>query len=106
MNNNLYGGGAEKILQTILNNLDQNIYDITLYGVKNEILDHTLYPKNITYRSVFNGSHKGGKLFSKALVPLANKVKLYVYNNLSPKLFYKWFIKGTYDVEIAFILVL
>ena len=103
MNNNLYGGGAEKILQTILNNLDQNIYDITLYGVKNEILDHTLYPKNITYRSVFNGSHKGGKLFLKALVPLANKVKLYVYNNLSPKLFYKWFIKGTYDVEVAFI---
>jgi len=54
MINNLYGGGAEKILQTLLNQLDTSKYEITLYGVKSEKLDTNLYPENIKYYSVFN----------------------------------------------------
>lgn len=102
MINNLYGGGAEKILQTVLGQLDQSKYDITLYGVKSETPDFSLYPKGVTYRSVF-GWYSGSSIVQSFLVKLKNKIKLLVYYNLSPKLFYKLFIKGTYDVEVAFI---
>ena len=30
MTNTLYGGGAEKVLQTIVSNLDRSKYDVTL----------------------------------------------------------------------------
>jgi len=102
MINNLYGGGAEKILQTLLGQLDQSKYDITLYGVKSETPDFSLYPKGVTYRSVFDW-YSGSSILKSFLVKLKNKIKLLVYYNLSPKLFYKLFIKGTYDVEVAFI---
>lgn len=33
MNNSLNGGGAEKVLQTLLSHIDYKEYDITLYSV-------------------------------------------------------------------------
>ncbi len=104
MINNLYGGGAEKILQTLLGQLDQDVYDITLYGVKNEKYDTALYPKGVQYRSVYNGGYKGGgSLKNQLSIKIMNKLKSFVYNRFSAKVFYKWFIKGDYDVEVAFI---
>ena len=36
MINSLHGGGAEKVLQTILNNINLAEYDITLYSVNED----------------------------------------------------------------------
>ena len=102
MINNLYGGGAEKILQTLLGQLNPQKYDITLFGVKSEKFDNTLYPNHINYKSVFSGYN--GKSFIKSFYyKIVNKIKMFVYQNFSSKLFYKLFIRGTYDVEVAFI---
>jgi len=104
MINNLYGGGAEKVLQTLLGQLDQNVYDITLYGVKNEKYDTALYPEGIQYKSIFSGGYEGGgSLKSPILIKIVNKIKQFVYNTFSAKVFYKLFVKGVYDVEVAFI---
>lgn len=102
MINNLYGGGAEKVLQTLLGQLDKNKYDIVLYGVTNEQYNTRIYPKNITYKSVFSGQYHS-TIKSVFLIKVINKFKLFIYNNFSAKLFYKLFIKGIYDVEVAFI---
>ena len=47
MINSMYGGGAEKIFQTLLNNLEPSKYDITVYSVNQCKIDHKYYPENI-----------------------------------------------------------
>ena len=47
MINSMYGGGAEKIFQTLLNNLEPSKYDITVYSVNQCKIDHKYYPQNI-----------------------------------------------------------
>lgn len=95
MTNNLYGGGAEKVLQTMLLNLDYSKYDVTLYSMHRETLRDTYYPTNIRYRSVFD-----------AAGPLKNvrsKVRGKLFLILPSGLFYRFIIHDKYDVEIAFI---
>lgn len=92
MTNSLYGGGAEKILQTIISNINRDKYDITLYSLHREEVNHELYRGNLKYRSVF--SNRSTLLF---------KIKSWVFNNCSAKIFYALFVRGRYDVEIAFI---
>ncbi|MGZ0017183.1 glycosyltransferase [Yeosuana sp. AK3] len=100
--NSLYGGGAEKILQTLLKYLNKNKYNITIYGVLHETLNTTLYPKHVTYKTIFNG-YSGNLFLKNLIVKIKNKIKLWIYSSLKPSTFYKYFIKGAYDVEVAFI---
>lgn len=88
--NSLYGGGAEKVMQTMLGHLDYNKFDVTLYSIHQEKLND-LYPSNITYKYVYGNGRVG------------NYIKSFVYTHFSPSLFYRLFIKGEYDVEVAFI---
>ena len=53
MINSMYGGGAEKIFQTLLNNLEPSKYDITVYSVNQCKIDHKYYPENIKYKYIF-----------------------------------------------------
>ena len=55
MINSMYGGGAEKIFQTLLNNLEPSKYDITVYSVNQCKIDHKYYPENIKYKYIFGG---------------------------------------------------
>ncbi len=102
MINSLYGGGAEKVLQTLLGKLDKDKYDITLYSVLNNSFDASIYPSDVTYRTIYQGFTKKNFL-NKLLFKILNKFISFSYHNFSPTLFYKWFVKGTYDVEVAFI---
>lgn len=88
--NALYGGGAEKVLQTLLRHLDQHKFDITLYSLHKEKLDNN-YPSNISHRYIF-GHSKWRNFF-----------KLIIYNHFPPSLFYRLFVRGRYDTEVAFI---
>lgn len=102
MMNSLYGGGAEKVLQTILNNLDYSKYDVTLYSMHREEIDPEIYKGDFTYRVVFD-SYQGSSKIATKIHGFFSKIKGWIFNNCSSKLFYKLFIKGKYDVEIAFI---
>lgn len=98
MNNGLDGGGAERILQTLLNHLDYRKYDVTLYSVLRGTTEN--YNNNIRYRYIFNKS-KGNRL-DDIWVKIENKIKLFIYNK-SVRVFNKLFVRGKYDVEVAFI---
>lgn len=98
--NSLYGGGAEKVLQTLLSNLDMSKYNITLYSVNEDTINDK-YPKNISYRYIFK--QNATNILSRLWAKISNKVKLTIYYKFSPRTFYRLFVRGKYDTEIAFI---
>ena len=102
MTNTLYGGGAEKVLQTIVSNLDRSKYDVTLYSMHREELDTSLYRGALTYRAVFD-SYRGHSKSAALLHGLYAKVRGKLFTLLPSAVFYRLFIRGTYDVEVAFI---
>lgn len=99
--NGLYGGGAEKVLQTLLRFLDYGKYDVTLYSVIQEKYGDE-YPANIDYKFIY-GASEGKNAFARFLTLCRNKIGLWIYDHCSPSLFYQLFVKGKYDVEVAFI---
>lgn len=99
--NGLYGGGAERIGQTLLRQLDGEKYDVTLYSLRHEDLDKN-YPETVHYHYIFERLHKNS-FFRSLYIRIINKLKLYIYFHFSPKVFYRLFIRGQYDVEVAFI---
>lgn len=82
-------GGAEKVLINLLNNLDPKKYDITLlllfnHGVRlNDLANH------VQLKYVFN--FKPFRGISKVL------------EMFSPRLLHRWFVKDSYDIEIAYL---
>lgn len=96
--NSLYGGGAEKVLQTILCNFDIQKYDVTLINHRQEEINE-LYPEGIIYKSILKSKSKAGGLWVK----IFNKINLLIYENFSPKVFRKIYLRDLFDVEIAFI---
>lgn len=98
----LYGGGAERVLQTVLKYLDKDLFDITLYSVKEETLND-LYPCNINYQYIFHSWNQNDGILMRLKKKIVNKFKLWIYYHLSPTVFYFLFVKGKYDVEVAFI---
>ncbi|WP_226294022.1 glycosyltransferase [Aquimarina algicola] len=103
MNNSLYAGGAEKILQTLLRQLDPDRYAITLYSIKKEHFDTNIYPAHIQYHYIFDQNNGEKGFLSSLWMRIINKMKLSIYHSLSPKTFYKLFVKGKYDIEVAYI---
>lgn len=84
----LMHGGAEKVLVNLVNNLDPNKYDITLYsifdgGVNKEFLkSHVKY--RYKFKKVFRGNSQLMKLFSS-------------------KFLYRFFIKEEYDILVSYL---
>lgn len=99
--NSLWGGGAEKVFQTLLCNLDKDKYDITVYSVNQARVDAPYPAVGVKYRYLFGQSAKNG--LERFKLRLINKLKLTVYYHLSPTWFYRLFVRGRYDVEVAFI---
>ena len=88
-------GGAERVLVDLVNKLN-SYYDITIF---------TIYPKgelekelssNVKLESLYNKQYKElSKIGQKIFAPL----KVLLFKNR----IYKKYIKGNYDVEIAFL---
>lgn len=99
--NGLYGGGAERVIQVLLNNIDRQRYDITLVNYrKEEIRDP--YPTGIKYKSILKNGENRSKAF-QFWAKIYNKVNLIIYDNFSPQTFRFFYLRRKYDVEIAFI---
>jgi len=102
MVNGLYGGGAERVLQTILDNLDYNKFDVTVYYLHDEPIDHSIYSDKPKYKALFCKYHGKYKLVGK-IFELKEKIKGKCFLMLPSNIFYTLFVHGKYDVEIAFI---
>ncbi|GAA4274181.1 glycosyltransferase [Aquimarina gracilis] len=95
----LSGGGAEKVLTDLVSNLDATKYDVTVcslvdVGVYNEYLGTIC-----TYKSILASEETYKGVLQKKWYGFKYKL----LRKLPPKLFHSLFIKGKYDVEIAFL---
>ena len=102
MVNSLYGGGAEKVLQTILGNIDYTKYDVTLYSMHRESISPEYYPESIHYKVVFD-NYCGKYQIGKIIYQIKAKIKGKCFQWLPSSLFYRLFFHEKFDVEIAFI---
>lgn len=84
----LMHGGAEKVLVNLVNNLDSNRYDITLFSIFDKGVNRDFLKKGISYRFKFKKMFRGNTHFFK-LFP--------------PKFLYRWIIKEHYDIAIAYL---
>lgn len=84
----LGGGGAERVLVNLVNNLDPEKYDIHIRTIFGKGVNEKFLKPNIHFSSFFNRKPFGG---------FVRLLKLF-----SPKLLHKIFIKNHYDIEIAF----
>lgn len=81
-------GGAEKVLVNLVNNMDNQKYDITVLsifdvGVNKQFLKETIHYK-YCFKRMFRGNSHLMKLFS-------------------PRQLHRWLIKEQYDVEISYL---
>lgn len=87
-------GGAERVLVDMVNALS-NTFDITIFTIYgNGELEKSLNDK-ITLKKMFNKSYKELSKFEKIMIPL----KILCFQ----KQYYKKYIQGDYDTEIAFL---
>ena len=93
----LAGGGAEKVLVTLLNNLDRERFDITLCTITDFGVNKKFLKADITYKSILK---KPQSRLSKFVYKLKYKL---IYSVLPLKLVYKWFVPRHNDVEVAFV---
>lgn len=89
------GGGAEKILANIVNNINYDKYEVSIleyknFNIKREFVNEKVKIKNPII--IQNGS-------------ILNKIKNKILEYLTykrPKILYDYYINGKYDIEIAF----
>lgn len=81
-------GGAEKVLVNLVNNMDPEKYDISVLALFGGGVNERFLKPHIHYRTVFK----------RALPGNSHLMKLF-----SPDRLHKWFIKGRYDIEIAYL---
>ena len=95
----LSGGGAEKVLTTLLHNVDYNLFDITLCSICN-VGKHlnNINPK-VHYTYILPNPHKLTNI-KKLIYKIRYKL---IYNWLPLKWIYKWYIPCHTDIEIAFV---
>ncbi len=85
---NLSAGGAEKVLQNLVNNMDKEKFDITVQTVWRENPEKYLN-KNIKYKYIY---------------PCYSKLNNYKYRlSVLLKAIYPLHIKGDYDIEVAYL---
>lgn len=90
MTPHLGGGGAEKVIVDVLNNLDSNKFDITLILLQNKGIHIKNLKSNIKVKYLINDNKF--------------KIKIQEYCiRFIPKLYYKLFIKEKYDIEVSFL---
>ena len=84
----LSGGGAEKVLQNLVNNMDKEKFDITVQTVWKENPEEYLN-KNIKYKYIY---------------PSYSKLNNYKYRlSVLLKIIYPLHIKDNYDIEVAYL---
>lgn len=100
--NSLSGGGAEKILQTLLARWNGDQWKVVIYSLKKEDIPPG-YPHHVSFRFLFGALREEDGPWARLRVKMGNGLKLWIYRHCPPSVFYRLFIRGSYDVEAAFI---
>lgn len=98
--NSLEGGGAENILKVILNHIDRVKYDVVVYSL-HEPGTITKLPADLKYNFIYK--RKAKSVFKRICNEFYNRYKSLIYDYFTSKTFYRLFIRGKFDTEIAFI---
>ena len=85
---NMEDGGAQKVLTSLVNNMDQNKFDITVTSLFGGGVNEQFLKSHIHYRTVFTRAFPGN---SKVL-------KLF-----SPRLLHRLFIREHFDIEVSYL---
>lgn len=88
----LTGGGAEKVLRTLVSNLDQQIFEITVQTTEKAEAGTLLVP-GIRYQSINRCKTRLGKRLMDCWIRLCAETKL----------LYPLYIRGDYDIEVAYL---
>ncbi|WKA50212.1 glycosyltransferase [Planococcus liqunii] len=91
--NSLSVGGAEKVLINLLNNIDYEKFNVSLITVFSSNVLADELSNRIDYRQLFTFKNK---YINGLLYKVLSKI-------FSSKMLYKFFIKDTYDIEVAFL---
>ncbi|MER2169272.1 MAG: glycosyltransferase, partial [Psychrobacillus psychrodurans] len=84
----LGGGGAERVLVTLLNNLDKEKYDITLFSLFDGGINKKYLNQDIKYKYFFKKLFRGN---------------IHLLKLFSPKQLYKIIIKDEYDIAVSYL---
>lgn len=85
-------GGAEKVLCNLVNNMDQKKFDITVQTI-DEFVPQKYLVDGIHYKAVNRCKTAFGKLLFSYWFRLCAELKLA----------YRFFVKGDYDIEVAYL---
>lgn len=88
----LAGGGAEKVLRTLVNNMDQNKFQITVHTINAADPEDLLVP-GIRYRAINRCKTAWGKKLFSYWIRLCAELKW----------LYPLYIKDDYDIEVAYL---
>lgn len=106
----LGGGGAEKILTNLVNNIDKNLFDVTLMTVIDTGVFKKDVAQDVTYKTMIplpknQKANDSGSLLKKKSIFLGKLIQLYTrfWKYIPTKWVYKIFITEKYDVEVAFL---
>lgn len=85
---NMEDGGAQKVLTSLVNNMDQSQFDITVISLFGGGINEQFFKPHVRYKTVFPRTFPGN---SKVL-------KLF-----SPQLLHHMFVRGHYDIEVSYL---
>lgn len=94
----LDGGGAEKVLINILNNINYKKYNVTLLLINKQ----GIYMKDINKNVKIEFIYDPKKFSSRIMQSLYYRITMFLYYK-TPKFMCKLLINNKYDVEIAFL---
>lgn len=95
----LAGGGAEKVLLELVNNLDKEKFDITVLTVVDTGIYREEVMKKCKYLSILKNPNEYNRFFGKFLY----KIKYKLIYKIPTSWVYKLCVKKKYDIEIGFV---
>ena len=87
------GGGAEKVLRNLVNNMDQSKFEITVQTINDSVKADTLLKEEIRYKTINRFKNR-----------VLNKICQYWIRLCAElKILYPLYIKDDYDIEVAYL---
>lgn len=99
----LRGGGAEKVLVDIVENLDKCKFDITVMTCVREGVYVENIKKHVKYKPFFIDIEQKNNIFNQIVDKIYVKLRSLFLKFVPAKIIHKLFIGNKYDVEIAFL---
>lgn len=99
----LPGGGAEKVLVDIVQNLDKSKFDITVMTSLRGGIHVDNIKRNVKYKPFFTDLKNPKTKLEKITYKVRHKIRNIFYKYIPAWIIHKIFIGNRYDVEIAFL---